>query len=177
MCAHYYFIECNKCTVYMFVRFSKCLDTYNEPEFIYFILVSSLFINTVHAQLNISTSTPTPCYGDVVTLVCHHPEVASNPGRYFSTGPLWRENGVVITPSTGVYLQADTSEDLTNTTLTIGITVGHFRNKSFNYSCLLVLAENGQPSGSQTSENVTVDPVGVWVYYIRICTVFFIPYN
>ena len=70
-----------------------------------------------------------------------------------------------ITPSTGVYLQDDTSEDLTHTTLPINITVEHFRNKSFKYSCVLVLAENGLPSGEvETSENVTVDPVGEWVY-------------
>ena len=99
-----------------------------------------------------------------MTLVCHHPEVASNRGRYFTSTPIWRENGVGITPSTGIYLQTDTSEDLTHTTLTINITVDHFRNKSFNYSCLLVLAENGLPSGeAEISEKVTVDPVGEWV--------------
>ena len=121
-------------------------------------------MHTGDVDLSISTSTPTPCYGDVVTLVCHHPEVASNPGRYFTTTPIWRENGVVITPSTGIY-QDDTSEDLTYTTLTINITVDHFRNKSFNYSCLLVLAENGQPTGEvEMSGEVTVDPVGEWVF-------------
>ena len=100
-----------------------------------------------------------------MTLVCHHPEVASNPGRYFSTQPVWRENGVRITPSTGIYSTSDTSEDLTHTTLTIRITVDHFRNKSFDYSCLLALAENGLPTGEvETSENVTVDPVGECVY-------------
>ena len=125
---------------------------------------SVLLLHTGDADPSISTSTPTPCYGDVVTLVCHHPEVASNPGRYFSSRPWWRENGVGITPSTGVYLQEDTSEDLTHTTLTINITMDHFRNKSFNYSCLLVLAENGQPSGSLKSQEVTVDPVGEWVF-------------
>ena len=96
-----------------------------------------------------------------MTLVCHHPELASNPGRYFSTVPTWRENGVVIPQTTGIYLQADTSEDLTSTTLTINITVDHFRKKSFNYSCLLAFAENQLPTGEvETSENVTVDPVG-----------------
>ena len=126
-----------------------------------FIVLFTFLQYTVHADLPISTSTPTPCYGDVVTLVCHHPELASNPGKYFIATPAWRENGVVITPSTGTYLQADTSEDLMNTTLNITITVDYFRNKSFNYSCLLVLAENGQPTGEvETSDNVTVDPVG-----------------
>ena len=96
-----------------------------------------------------------------MTLVCHHPELASNPGRYFSQPTAWEENGVGITPSTGIYLQPDTSEDLTHTTLNITIRVDHFRNKSFHYSCLLVLAENGRPTGEvETSENVTVDPVG-----------------
>ena len=52
-----------------------------------------------------------------------------------------------------------------NTTLNISITVDHFRNKSFNYSCLLVLAENGLPTGEvETSGEVTIDPVGEWVY-------------
>ena len=127
-----------------------------------FILV---VCHTAHADPTISTSTPTPCYGDVVTLVCHHPEVASNPGRYFSTGPSWREDGVVINLDlSGSVFTADTLVDLTRTTLNINITVDHFRNKSFNYSCLLVLAENGLPSGEvETSENVTVDPVGEWV--------------
>ena len=123
-----------------------------------------LSLHTGDADLSISTSTPTPCYGDVVTLVCHHPEVASNRVRYFTSTPLWRENGVGIIPSIGVYLQTDTSEDLTSTTLTITITVDHFRNKSFDYTCLLALAENGLPTGGvETSENVTVDPVGEWV--------------
>ena len=117
-------------------------------------------LHTGDADLSISTSTPTPCYGDLVTLVCHHPELASNPGRYFTSTPHWRENGVGITPSTGIYSTADTSEDLTHTTLNITITVDHFRNMSFNYSCLLVLTENGLPSGSQTSQEVTVDPAG-----------------
>ena len=67
-----------------------------------------LLLHTGDADPSISTSTSTPCYGDVVTLVCHHPELASNPGRYLITTPLWRENSVGITPSTGVYLQADT---------------------------------------------------------------------
>ena len=126
---------------------------------------SVVLLHTGDADLSISTSTPTPCYGDVVTLVCHHPDLASNPGRYFTTVPTWRENGVRITPSTGIYTTADTSEDLTHTTLTITITVDHFRNKSFNYSCLLVLAENGLPTGEvETSEDVTVDPVGGWVF-------------
>ena len=100
-----------------------------------------------------------------MTLVCHHPELANNPGRYFSQPTAWEENGVGITPSTDIYSTADTSEDLTRTTLTINITVDHFRNRSFNYSCLLVLAENGRPTGEvQTSENVTVDPVGELVH-------------
>ena len=124
---------------------------------------SVLLLYTGDADPSISTSTSTPCYGDVVILVCHHPELASNPRRYFSTGPSWRENGVGITPSTGVYSTTDISEDLTSTTLTINISVDHFRNKSFSYSCLLVLAENGLPSGVETSEIVTVDPVGEWM--------------
>ena len=125
---------------------------------------SVLLLHTGDADPSISTSTPIPCYGDLVTVVCHHPEVVSNPGRYFSTGPLWRENGVGIIPFTGAYLHEDTSEDLTHTTLTINITVDQFRIKSFNYSCLLVLAENGLPTGEvETSEIVTVDPVGEWV--------------
>ena len=82
-----------------------------------------------------------------------------------------------ITPSTGIYSQTDTSEDLTSTTLTINITVDHFRNKSFNYSCLLALAENGLPTGEvETSENVTLDPVGecmlcrtMMVYCMTVC--------
>ena len=100
--------------------------------------------------------------------MCHHPELASNPGRYFTTTPIWRENDVRITPSTGIYLQDDTSEDLTRTTLTINITVDHFRNKSFNYSCLLVLDENGLPGGVETSKNVTVDPVGECLFILCV---------
>ena len=138
---------------------------------IFFIIVFFSFIDTVHADPSIFTSTPTPCYGDVVTLVCHHPELASNPGRYITTVPQWRENGVGITPSTGIYLRDDTSEDLTHTSLTINITVDHFRNKSFNYSCFLVLAV---PVGElETSGMVTVDPVGELLVHtnVYICTV------
>ena len=134
----------------------KCSDyMYRDLLFIFYLLFLQC---TVHADPSISTSTPTPCYGDVVTLVCHHPDLASNSGGYITTVPTWRENGVGITPTTGIYLQDDTSEDLTHTTLTINITVDHFRNKSFNYSCFLVLA---MPVGElETSGVVTVDPVG-----------------
>ena len=161
-------IGCNECTWYILWSDGQIF----LYEFLSHTVVS--FIDTVHADLSISTSTPTPCYGDVVTLVCHHPEVAGNPGRYFTTTPIWRENGVGITPSTGIYLHDDTSEDLINTTLTITITVDHFRNKSFNYSCILALAENGIPTGEvETSGEITVDPVGEWVLHTNVytCTV------
>ena len=120
--------------------------------------------STVDAQLTISTSSSsTPCYGDVVTLVCHHPELATNTQtqKYFSTTVSWREDGVVITPSNGIYSKVDTAEDLMNTTLNITITEDHFRNKSFGYSCSLVLAdETGEASDSEKSADITVDPIG-----------------
>jgi hypothetical protein len=54
--------------------------------------------------------------------------------------------------------ESNTSPDSTSTTLTINITVDHFRNKSFYYSCFLVLA--GASAGQlETSQNVTVDPI------------------
>ena len=141
----------------------KCSDyMYMDLLFIFYLLFLQC---TVHADPTISTSTPTPCYGDVVTLVCHHPDLASM-GRYITTVPTWREDGVGITPSTGIYLQDDTSEDFTRTTLTINITVDHFRNKSFNYSCFLILAV---PVGElETSGVVTVDPVGECTVHGRI---------
>ena len=96
-----------------------------------------------------------------MTLVCHHPDLASNPGRYFTTVPTWRENGVGITPSVGTMFEANTAVEPTLTNLTITITMDHFRNRLFNYACVLVLAENGLPTGEvETSENVTVDPIG-----------------
>ena len=98
-----------------------------------------------------------------MTPVCHHPEVATNPGRYYSTTPAWRENNEGFIPNDGTMFEANTSSDSTSTTLTINITVDHFRNKSFDYSCLLVLADpNGLPTGEvETSGNVTVDPYGM----------------
>ena len=116
------------------------------------------------AQLTISTSSSsTPCYGDVVTLVCHHPELATIPGRYLTSTPTWREDGVGITPSVGTMFTAETAQDLMSTTLTINITVDHFRNKSFDYSCLLVLAGASAGQNLETSQNVTIDPIGEWV--------------
>ena len=120
-------------------------------------------LHTGDADPSISTSTPTPCYGDVVTLVCHHPEVASNPGGYIGTGPAWKEDGVVIYSFGGIYLSDVISEDLTSTTLTITITVDHFRNKSFNYSCLLVSFDGNWSPHVETSQEISVDPVGEWV--------------
>ena len=139
---------------------------------VHLVYIPYSHILTVQAQLSISTSTPTPCYGEVVTVVCHHPEVVSNRPKYFTTTPSWRENGAVINIVDGTIYTAD-PVDLTCTFLNITITVDHFRNKSFNYSCLLVLAENGQPSGSQTSDEVTVDPVGELVVHTNVytCTV------
>jgi hypothetical protein len=90
--------------------------------------------------------------------VCHHPELATNPGRYLTSTPTWREDGVRITPSDGTMFEANTSPDGSSTTLTINITADHFRNKLFYYSCFLVLA--GASAGQlETSQNVTVDPI------------------
>ena len=92
-----------------------------------------------------------------MTLVCHHPEVASNRERYYGTDPEWRENDGVIDVADGTIYTEKTIANHTRTILNITITVDHFRNKSFNYSCELQLAENRRLI---TSGNVTVDPVG-----------------
>ena len=104
-----------------------------------------------------------------MTLVCHHPELAGNPGKYISTVPSWRENGVRITPAFGTPFTYETAQDFTHTTLNINITVDHFRNESLNYSCLLVVVENGQPIGVESSGQITVDPVGEWVVCMNGC--------
>ena len=120
-----------------------------------------------------------------MTLVCHHPEVANNPGRYFSQPTAWEENDVGITPIPGTMFTDEIAKDLKSSTLTINITVDHFRTKSFNYSCLLILAENRRPTGEvETSGVITVDPVGelvhlswcivralyiLWWYYMYVC--------
>ena len=172
-----YSCVCSQLLNVMNVLGTCCGELVNGQVFLdeFYLLHNCVFffssIDTVHADPSISTSTPTPCYGDVVTLVCHHPDLASNPGRYITTVPAWREDGVGITPSTGIYLRDDTSEDHTHTTLTINITVDHFRNKSFNYSCFLVLAV---PVGElETSGMVTVDLVGELLVYTHVytCTV------
>ena len=96
-----------------------------------------------------------------MTLVCHHPEVVSDRSKYLTTTPIWRENGAVIDILDGTIYTVDPI-DLTCTFLTINITVDYFRNKSFNYSCLLVLAGKTilQPGGVETSNKITVNPVG-----------------
>ena len=121
-----------------------------------------LYSYAVDAELTITitTSSSTPCYGDVVTLVCHHPELATNPVKYHTSVPQWRENGSSITPTVASIFTAVTAQNLMSTALTINITVNHFRNKSLNYSCFLVLDENGNPGGLDSSQEVTVDPVG-----------------
>ena len=101
-----------------------------------------------------------------MTLVCHHPEVVSNPGRYFIVTPIWKEDDRVISIIDGTIYTTETVADSTHSFLTINITVDHFRDKSFNYSCLLQLAENGLPTGElETSGEVTVDPVGELLVY------------
>ena len=99
-----------------------------------------------------------------MTLVCHHPEVVNNSEtrKYVTTVPTFREDGVGITPRDGTPFTVETAADHTHTNLTINITVDYFRNKSFNYSCILVLADgNGRDTGElESSGNVTVDPVG-----------------
>ena len=71
-----------------------------------------------------------------------------------------------ITPAAGSMFEASTSQDLMSTTLTINITADHFRDKSFYYSCILLLAgANGLPSGDvETSQNLTIDPRGECVF-------------
>ena len=139
--------------------------------FIFNLILCLIYLQyTVHADPTISISTPTPCYGDVVTLVCHHPEVVTDRSRYFSPIPTWTEDGVVITPADGTIYTTETVADLTRTLLNINITRDHFRNKSFKYSCELLLAdENGRPSGEvETSGEVTVDPVGELLVHTNV---------
>ena len=105
-----------------------------------------------------------------MTLVCHHPELATSPGKYHTSTPQWWENGERIKSFVGTVFTADTSPDKTSTNLTIDITVDHFRNKSFYFSCLLVLAgPNNLPTGEvETSGNLTIDPIGeckVWTLH------------
>ena len=97
-----------------------------------------------------------------MTLVCHHPEVVTDRSRYFSPIPTWTEDGVVIVPADDTIYTTETVADLTHTFLNITITVDHFRDTSFKYSCELILAdENGRPTSEvETSGEVTVDPVG-----------------
>ena len=82
---------------------------------------------------------------------------------------------VVIAIVDGTIYTTEIVADLTHTLLNITITVDHFRNKSFKYSCELVLAdENGRPSGEvETSGEITVDPVGELVVHANVytCTV------
>ena len=110
-----------------------------------------------------------------MTLVCHHPEVVSNRTRYLSQTPLWKENDAIITIADGTIYTDETVADLTRTILNITITVDHFRNKSFKYSCELFLVdENGRPTGEvETSGEVTVDPVGELLVHTNVytCTV------
>ena len=106
-----------------------------------------------------------------MTLVCHHPELASNPGKYYDTAPLWRENNGKIRVIEGTIYTEDLVSS-TQTFLNITITVDHFRNKSFKYSCELALAdENGRPFGEvETSETITVSPVGECMYQVHMHT-------
>ena len=110
-----------------------------------------------------------------MTLVCHHPEVVSNRSRYFAQTPVWKEDDTIITIADGTIYTTETVADLTQTLLNITITVDHFRDKSFKYSCELLLAnKKGWPSGEvETSEEVTVDPVGELLVHtnVYICTV------
>ena len=107
-----------------------------------------------------------------MTLVCHHPEVVTNRSRYFSATPTWTEDGVVIDIADGTIYTTETVVDFTHTFLNITITVNHFRNKSFKYSCELLLADdNGRPTSEvETSGVVTVDPVGEWAVYTNVYT-------
>ena len=97
-----------------------------------------------------------------MTLVCHHPELVNNTGRYFDTRPSWTENGRVVLIIDGAIYSAETLVNLSLSFLRINITMGHFRNQVFNYSCEFVLADvNGRPTSSVgASRIIIVDPVG-----------------
>ena len=94
--------------------------------------------------------------------MCHHPELATDPEKYITAIPQWRENGEKIALFIPSVFTAETAVDLTHTTLTISVTMDYFKSKSFNYSCLLVLAGENElhTGGVESSEEVTVDPVG-----------------
>ena len=61
-----------------------------------------------------------------------------------------------ITPAVGSLYTANTSPDKTRTTLTINITVDHFRNKLFNYTCFFILSNSDEVE----SKAVIIDPIG-----------------
>ena len=93
--------------------------------------------------------------------MCRHPDLASNRGRYLDNRPTWRKNGKSIDTADGTIYSAETAADLILSFLNITIAADYFRNEPFNFSCELILAENGLPTGEvETSENITVGPVG-----------------
>ena len=100
-----------------------------------------------------------------MTLVCHHPEVVTDLEKYLTSAPTWRENSVLITVADDTIYSTETVANKSLTFLRVNITLDHFRNKSFYYSCYLVLA--GASAGQlETSGNVTIDPIGERVFFI-----------
>ena len=102
-----------------------------------------------------AVSTATPCYGDTVTLVCDHPELATNPSQYKWLLAFWFKNGVHFNPGerSDIYT---TSRNNQHTNLTINIAIGYFGGKAFNYSCVL-----DQNDGTLImSENIAIVPLG-----------------
>ena len=122
----------------------------------------------------LSTTNPTPCYNDIVDLICHYPDLTERVNgqlRYTVATASWRENGKIFVIE-DVFSLGTINQ--TASRLRVRIDPATFTGDPVSFTCYLPL--NG---GGEDSADTVVDPQGVCVpdicmFNLHVCSVHFL---
>ena len=116
----------------------------------------SLLLTGAAQRVFLSSTNPTPCFGDTVDLVCSYPDVMERVNgtlRYAANTASYRMNGLLIFSDEDVFDQSILNK--TASRLRVRIVPTNFTTEPVNFTCFLLLHGEGEDSAS-----TVVDPQG-----------------
>ena len=108
----------------------------------------------------LSSTNPTPCFGDTVELICYYPDVmemVDGKLKYLSTTASYRVNGELIFHDDDVFDQRPINQ--TASRLRVRIDPAIFTGDPVSFTCYLYLTRGGEDSATRV-----VDPQGTCIY-------------
>ena len=108
----------------------------------------------------LSSTNPTPCFGDTVNLICYYPDVMEKVNgtfRYIVTTPSWRVDSKPIFPDEDVVYETRINQ--TASRLRVRIDTAIFTGDPVFFTCFLLLM-----FGGEDSDSTVVNPQGGYMY-------------